>query len=35
VKAFEKGRARPEDIEREFRRHKKSFDLNRFGVMAP
>ncbi len=36
VKIFQKGRSKREDIEREFRKHKKNFDLNSFmGVSVP
>lgn len=32
VKAFGKGKAKREDIEKEFRKYKKDFDFSRFGV---
>ena len=35
VKAFEKGRAKREDMEREFRRYKADFDAARMGVILP
>lgn len=35
VKVFEKGKAKRADIEKEFKRHKKDFDLDRFGVVVP
>lgn len=35
VKVFEKGRARKADIETEFRRHKKDFDLDSMGASLP
>ena len=35
VRVFERGKARREDIEAEFRRHKASFDFSRFGVVVP
>ncbi len=36
VKVFEKGKARREDIEREFRKYKRDFQLDRFrGVSVP
>ncbi len=36
VKVFEKGKARRDDIEREFRKHKRDFQLDRFpGVSVP
>jgi len=33
VKAFRKGKDKPEDIEAEFRKHKKDFSFENFGVM--
>ncbi|MBK9171351.1 MAG: hypothetical protein IPM24_28390 [Bryobacterales bacterium] len=35
VKAFEVGKARREDIETEFRKHRKDFELDRMGVSLP
>ncbi len=35
VKVFEKGKARREDIEREFRKYKKDFDFSTFEVGVP
>jgi len=35
VKVFQKGAAKRQDIEAEFRKFRKSFDLDRFGVMLP
>ncbi|MBM3749375.1 MAG: hypothetical protein FJW34_26745 [Acidobacteria bacterium] len=35
VKVFVKGVARRQDIEAEFRKHKKDFDLDRLGVSLP
>jgi len=35
VKVFEKGKARPEDIEQEFRKHKRDFSFERMGVTLP
>ncbi len=35
VKVFEKAKTKREDIEKEFRKHKKDFDLSRFGVSVP
>ncbi len=35
VKVFERGKAKRDDIEREFRKYKKDFDLDRFGVGLP
>jgi hypothetical protein len=35
VKVFEKGRHKASDIEQEFRRFKKDFDLKSFGVSLP
>jgi hypothetical protein len=35
VKAFRRGRTRRADIEREFRRYKRGFDLDNFGVSVP
>jgi len=35
IKVFEKGKANRDDIEREFRKYKKDFDLDRFGVSVP
>lgn len=34
-KVFEKGKDRREDIEREFIKHKRSFNLDALGVMVP
>lgn len=35
VKVFERGRSKREDIEKEFRKHKKDFNFERWGVMVP
>lgn len=35
VKVFEKGKARRQDIEGEFRKHRKDFDLDRFVARMP
>jgi hypothetical protein len=35
VKVFVKGRSNRADIETEFKKHKKDFNLDRFGVMMP
>jgi hypothetical protein len=35
VKAFRKGQDKPEDIEAEFRKHKKDFSFEHFGVRTP
>lgn len=35
VKAFHKGKDKRGDIEKEFRKHKKDFDLDHFGVSVP
>ncbi len=35
VKVFERGRHKRDDIEREFRKHKRDVDLDRFGVSVP
>ena len=34
VKTFERGTARKEEIELEFRKYKRDFDLNKLGVTA-
>jgi hypothetical protein len=35
MKVFEKGKARREEVEAEFKRYKKDFDLEKFGVRLP
>src|SRR5258708_21474215 len=35
VKSFRKGQDKREDIEAEFRKHKKDFDFDHFGVRTP
>jgi len=35
VKAFRKGKDKREDIEAEFRKHKKDFSFDHFGVRVP
>ena len=35
VRVFEKGKAKKEDIEKEFRKFKKDFDLDQMGVALP
>ena len=35
VKSFSKGRDKKEDVEAEFKKYKKDFDFNRFGVRLP
>ncbi|MCI0621047.1 MAG: hypothetical protein L0387_05135 [Acidobacteria bacterium] len=35
LKTFEKGKAKRSDIEKEFRKHKKDFDLDSLGVRLP
>jgi len=35
VKVFEKGKAKKDDIEKEFRKFKKDFDLDQMGVALP
>jgi hypothetical protein len=35
VKIFEKGKAKRAEIEAEFRKYKKNFDFDRFGVSVP
>ena len=35
IRVFEKGKAKREDIEQEFKKFRKDFDLDRFGVMVP
>lgn len=35
VKVFEKGKVKREDVEKEFRKYRKDFDLNKFGVGLP
>jgi hypothetical protein len=35
VKFFEKGKAKREDVEKEFRKHKKDFDFEQMGVTLP
>ena len=35
VKVFEKGKDRKDDIEKEFRKHKKDFDLDSLAVSVP
>ena len=35
VKIFEKGKGKRDDVEKEFKKHKKTFDLQRFGVVVP
>ncbi len=35
VKVFHKGKDKREDIEKEFKKHRKDFDFGRFGVAVP
>ena len=35
VQLFDKGRSKKEDIEKEFKRHKKDFDIEKFGAVLP
>ena len=35
VKVFIKGKDKREDIDKEFKKHKKDFDLDKFGVSMP
>ncbi len=35
VKAFERDKSKREDVEREFRKHRKDFNFQHWGVMVP
>jgi hypothetical protein len=35
IKTFLKGRDKPEDIEVEFKKHKKNFDFSQLGAIVP
>jgi hypothetical protein len=35
IKTFNRGQAKKDDIDKELKKYKKDFDLNKFGVMMP
>jgi hypothetical protein len=35
IKAFTKGKDKKDDIEKEFKKYKKDFDLEKFGLVVP